>query len=86
MGVDTFFPPVEPLAQDRPEAPLGQLVDEPMLFGQRDETGRFHRPQVRVVPSDQRLDAGQTALSHRHFRLVNHVQALLFERAPEACE
>src|SRR5205085_8978962 len=84
--VDTLVAPVEPLAQDGPQTPLGELVDESMLFGQRDEAGRGNRRQLRVVTGNQRFDQGQMAVVERDLRLVDHVQSLVFERALEASE
>ena len=57
-GVDAFVAPIEPLAKDRAQAPLGEIVDEPVLLGERNETRRLDRPELRIVPAHQRLDAG----------------------------
>ena len=54
-GVDAFVAPVEPLLEDRPEAPLGEVVDQPMLFGQRNEARR--REPGRCSGSSQRTRA-----------------------------
>ena len=71
----------EPLAQGRPQAPLGQLVDQAVLFGQRHEARRGDRAELRVVPADQRLDPRQAAVAQRDLGLIDHVQAAV-DRAP----
>ena len=76
--------PVEPLAQDRPKAPLGEVVDQPMVLGQRNEARRLDRPELGIVPADQRLDPHQPAVAQRDFGLVDHPQPLLLERLLEA--
>ena len=83
-GVEALVAPVEPLPQDRPQAPLGELVDQAVLLGQRNEARRLDRPELRIVPADQRLDPDQAAVAQRHLGLVDHVQPLLVERAAEA--
>ena len=51
--------PVEPLAKDRPQAPLGEIVDQAVLLGERHEPRRLDRPEFGIVPADQRLDPRQ---------------------------
>src|SRR6185312_6894006 len=78
--VEAIFAPVEPLPQYGPQAPQGKLVDEAMFFGERDEHRRLDRPELRIVPPDQRFDLFQRAVSQRNLWLVDHVQMLFAKR------
>ena len=78
--------PFEPLAQRRAQPPLGQLVDQAVLLGQRDEARRRNGAELGVVPADQRLDAAQAAVGQRDLGLVDHVQPAVDQRPLEAVE
>ena len=81
--VEALLAPVEPLPEDRPQAPLGEVVDQPVVFGQRNEARRLDRAELGIVPADQRLDAAQAAVAQRDLGLVDHPQPLL-ARAPRS--
>ena len=78
--------PLQPLAKRRGQAPLGQLVDQPVALGQRHEARRRHRPSFGIVPPHQRLDPLQAAVGQRHLGLVDHVQPMIDQRALEPVE
>ena len=82
-GVDTFLPPVEPLLEDNPQPPLGQLVDQAMFLGERHEMRRLDGAELRILPADQRFDLPEAAVTYRDLRLVDHVQLLPIERSLE---
>ena len=50
-GVEPLVAPAEPLAQRGAQAPLGQFVDQAVLFGQRHEARRRHHADARDRPS-----------------------------------
>ena len=68
------------------QAPLGQLVDQAMLFGQRDEAGRGDGAELGIVPANQRLDAPQPAVGQGNLRLVDHAQPAVDQRPLEPVE
>ena len=52
------------------EYPGADLVDLAGFLGQRDEEGRLHQPQARMVPAQQRLGLDQLAAGKVQHRLV----------------
>ena len=75
--VDPLVAPVEPLPENRPKAPLSEVVDEPVFLGERHEPRRLDAAQFRILPADQRLDPLQCAVAKLDLGLVEHVQLLL---------
>ena len=68
------------LAQDpRPDGD-----DQAVALGQRDEAQRRDHAEDRVVPAQQRLDAGDAAVVERHQRLVDEAQLAVVERVAQA--
>src|SRR6476469_7569884 len=63
---------------------MGEIVDQPMLFCQRNEARGFDPSKLGVVPPDQRLYTRQSAVAQRDFWLIHQAQPLLRERAFEA--
>src|SRR5881628_2835519 len=85
-GVERLLLPFEPLAQDLPQAPLGEVVDQAMFFSQRNEIRRFDRSQFRVVPANQSLDLLQAAVPERNLGLVDHAEVLALNRPFQSAE
>ena len=63
------------LAHRLAEHPLADRDDEAALFGHRNELGRRHLAQLRVVPAQQRLGADHAAARQIDLRLVVQPQA-----------
>ena len=55
------FCQIADLAARLPDGPLAERHDQPALLGERDELHRRDEAAARVLPADQRLDAGQAA-------------------------
>src|SRR6185436_3379158 len=71
--VDRRQAPREPmliLAACLEEHPFAYCIDHADFLGERDEAGRFHKPQSRALPPDQRLDADDAISLQIHLRLV----------------
>ena len=58
-----------------------ELHDQPAAFGDRDEVGRRDRAAARVLPAQQRLEAGDGAVLEPHDRLVGERELLALDRA-----
>ena len=86
MQVSSPSLPFEPLAKDLAQAPLGELVDQAMFFGERHEERRLDRPELRIVPADQRLDLPQPAVAQRDLWLIDHSQLLRLKCALKTVE
>src|SRR5689334_21692254 len=84
MRVDPFLAPIEPLPKDRAQAPMSEVVDQAVFFGQRNEPRGFHRSKLGIVPADQRFDPGEAPFADAHLGLIDHVEALLLERPAES--
>ena len=68
------------LAQD----PRADRDDEPVALGQRDEAQRRDDAEDRVVPAQQRLDAGHAAVVEGDERLVDEAQLAVGEGVAQA--
>src|SRR4028118_1997505 len=51
-GVDALAAPYEPLPQGCPKAPLGELLDQPVLLRQRHEARGRNEAELGIVPAD----------------------------------
>src|SRR5206468_10240078 len=85
-SVEPLIAPFDPLPENPPQSPMGQFVDQPVLFCQRNEVGRLDRSEHRVFPADQGFDLPKASITQRHLRLVDHVQPLILDRLVKAVD
>src|SRR3954447_19238321 len=72
-------PPPRGLLAGALEQPLPQRADQPGLLGERDEVVRRDEAALRVLPADERLDAGDLPRRQLEQRLVVEDELLLVE-------
>ena len=73
----------QPLAASKTAAlehPRAELADEAALLGDRHHRHGRHVAPDRVVPAQQRLDAGNRSVATAHDRLIRKVESSLGER------
>ena len=76
--------PPRPWPAGRPRAgPSGQRHDQPGLLGERDELAGSEQSARRVLPANERLEAGDAAQVQVHDRLVVQDQFLVLDRPLE---
>jgi hypothetical protein len=63
---------------------FADLHDQSRLFRHRDELAGGNHAPVRMLPADQRFEAGQTAPGDADLRLVMQDQFVALQRTPEA--
>ncbi len=68
------------IAQRLADDHLGQLIDEAVVFRQRNEAGRRDEAVLRVLPARQRLHADPLAGAEAHLGLIPGQQLILLQR------
>jgi hypothetical protein len=72
-------PPRGRLPAGLPQHPRPERHDQAGLLGHRDELRRRQRARGRVLPADQRLEAGDDQAGRVRDRLVHHAELVIVE-------
>src|SRR5690606_39848140 len=72
LGARVELVPLTHLPAGLPEYPPSDRDDCTRFFCERDEVGGLHEAARRVLPADERLEAGEPSVAEVHDRLVVH--------------
>ena len=84
--VEPAVPPRATLPNGGAQHPVRQLLDQPGLFGKRDELIRRNQPALRMFPAHQRLDPLAAPCAQVDFGLVVQNQLVVLDRRAQLAD